>query len=257
MADAVQDDLGHGAHAVVAFAAGFIIDGLGQAVGIIGGVGLEGKGRGRTDQLRQQRVVGENLGRGQQAGVDRFGLQAGLLGANVVRGAQGHQVLRDQGIAAGFAGIGRITQGDHHRRLVHLRLGFAGRRGGIIGFSHDLRRRRALGGGRLREQGDLGQTLRIFMHIAGLRQVAAQAGRAKRRANQQTYGTCRHQGAHSVARDRKRSQCLLVLCDEGVRPPEHALVDEDSPPSTSAVFASKDRARHWGLYRCLTGRGAS
>ena len=45
MASAVQDDLGHGLHALATFAAGFVIGGLGQALQIARGV----QGVGQTE----------------------------------------------------------------------------------------------------------------------------------------------------------------------------------------------------------------
>ncbi len=51
MAGAVEHDLGHGLHAVAAFATGFVIDGLGQAFEITRFVEGVAEAEGATDAV--------------------------------------------------------------------------------------------------------------------------------------------------------------------------------------------------------------
>ncbi|MNI36536.1 hypothetical protein D3C73_905900 [compost metagenome] len=137
MAGAVQHHLGHGLHAVAAFAAGFIINGLGQAIevarlvqGAVEAEGTSGGNPGRAGALQAgaaQAVLALKL---LQAGGQQFGLAVALgragdgIGVMAMGDGQGAGVQAAGrfgqgflGVAAGAGALQALGLGAHGRGL--------------------------------------------------------------------------------------------------------------------------------------------
>ncbi len=114
MADAVQDHLSHGLHAVAALAACFVIDSLGQAIQIAAGVQgvahLEGAGAGRGGDVHLTQAVVGRRAELFEAGGQQFSLPVALgrasAGVGVVSSCnrQGAGVQTACGGGQGFFG---------------------------------------------------------------------------------------------------------------------------------------------------------
>ena len=88
MTNAVQDHLGHGAHAVTAFATGFVIGGLGEAIEIARGFqrageaeGLGGDGRRQIGLAQAFDALRAEAAQLFEAGGQEFGLTVALARA--------------------------------------------------------------------------------------------------------------------------------------------------------------------------------
>ena len=160
VADAVQDHLGHGLHAVAAFAAGFVIDDLGQAIEIAAGV--------------------QGVGHAERPGADR----RGQIGATQVRSAVVVQLVEAGGqefrlavaLGGARAGIGIVSACDRERAGVQAPGGGRERFFGEAG-----------GGGAVNPFGLGAQRIR-------LRQGSAQIGAADRQSHQTAKGRCSRHG---------------------------------------------------------------